>query len=475
MKKTEEREAKKEKKERKKKRKEDKARRDKKKRRKLEKAAKDPSTYPRARGYVNTSLRSLDWLWRDRQKQYRETEAKLETAAEYKARKSIPLHPKFVRAGIVHQRPRMHTLARDQDFPDEAPGRVYDPPRRRHSDQQYAQFCGRLMNCLQGPARLFATCEFFYSDIDRAWYNENPFAKAASELGIPKKAKLTRREWAAARRRMGKDKPRRFSEKFIVSQLSDRNEYRSTVRKLQNNPHLSCTEHFPFVVYAPSRAGTMVTAYSKRFRIIQRGRVLTYDRKTALYLIEFENGQFGYELCPDSDVATCGVPTVLMRPSKREEFGTMLGSTTGPAPGAGLVPAESITAKENCVQTMGFIPVGSSGKKRSGSNKNGSKKKDEHAALLEEVADYDSFLTLMEVIDAGRKRKLELLVLIEDASALMVNRLPFGDGGETPELSSETKEHVAWLKANLEQTNAVLSTATDYLRILYGETYLPAQ
>jgi len=444
---------------------------------------------------IVTSLRALDWLWRDRTQQYRETEEKLETEREYYARQSIELHPQFVKAGIVHQLPRLHTLAREHEYPNDTPGRVYDPPRQRHSDRQYAQFCGRLVNCLQGQARLFATCEFFYSSIDRPWYNQNPFANAAAELGIPKGAKLTRREWAAVRRRMPK-KPRRFSEKFIVSQLSDRNEYRSKVRKLQNNPHLSSTENFPFVVPAPIRPGTMVTAYSKRFRIIQRGRVLTYDRKTALYLVEFENGQFGYELCPDSDVATSGVPTVLFAPpnhyNRRDDVNVLTadltGSFTGPIPDVGSLSARSISVSDGLAQSLGFTPFGHGSEKPENSRddlggndsytastvNNGAPR--DYDSLLEVVADRDAFVTLMEVVDVARSRKLELLGLIEDASALMVNRLPFGDGGGgNTELSPEAKEHLGWLRANLVQTEQVLNSASDYLRMLYGNAYRPSQ
>jgi len=427
---------------------------------------------------IITSLSQLDWLWRSRQNKYHEVEKPLETEADYQARKAIHLHPQFVQAGIVHQLPRMRTLAREHEFPDDTPGRVYDPPRRRHTDQQYAQFCSRLMSCLQGPARLFATCEFFYSDIDRAWYNFNPFSSAASKLGVPKGAKLTRREWSAVRRRMT-NKPRRFSEKFIVSQLSDRNEYRSKYRELQNNPHLAASENFPFDVHAQIRPGTMVTAYSKRFRIIQRGRVLTFDRKTALYLIEFENGQFGFELCPDSDVATCGVPVVLISGKNREPDDYLLGSSTGPPPGDGIIPEGKLNVNDYLVKALGFSPVGSPERTGLG-NENGAEKAENgskpllqpRSSLLETVAEYDSFLTLMETVDAARKRKEELLGLIDDANALMVNSLPFGDGGNVIALSAEAKAHLAWLRSNLEQTNRVLMTATDYLRVLFGEAYL---
>ena len=457
------------------------SRHEKKKRRKL-REQQEYYPAPPPTGPIVTSLRALDWLWRDRTKQYREIEEKLETAAEYRARQSIELHPQFVQAGIVHQLPRMHTLAREHEYPDDTPGRVYDPPRQRHTDRQYAQFCARLMNCLQGQARLFATCEFFYSTIDLAWYNQNSFASAAADLGIPKGSKLTRREWAAVRRRMP-NKPRRFSEKFIVSQLSDRNEYRCTVRKLQNNPHLSATENFPFAVPAPIGAGTMVTAYSKRFRIIQRGRVLTYDRKTALYLVEFENENFGYELCPDSDVAICGVPTILIPPSRYESDSSgpaaLSGSCTGPISGAGVIPAGTTSVRDDLAQSLAFAPFGSkkpvSNSPSGDSKKQGVPEDDLHGqdSLLEAVANYDAFVTLMEVVDAARKRKLELLSLVEDANALLVNRLPFGDGGDNTELSLEAKEHLRWLRANLEQTERVLRSASDYLRILFGNAYLP--
>ena len=139
-----------------------------------------------------------------------------------------------------------------------------------------------------------------------------------------------------------KGRPRRFSKNFIISQLNERNEYRCTVRMLQNNPHLSATTHLPHNVYFPIRVGAMVTAYSKRFRIIQRGRVLTFDRTTALYLIEFESKQFGFELCPDSDVATCGLPEIMIRCTKDTLLGRPIsaelalpppGSSTGPLPG----------------------------------------------------------------------------------------------------------------------------------------------
>lgn len=42
--------------------------------------------------------------------------------------------------------------------------------RRRHSDDKYAEWINVMVNILSGSGRSWALHEFFYSDIDRAWY-----------------------------------------------------------------------------------------------------------------------------------------------------------------------------------------------------------------------------------------------------------------------------------------------------------------
>ena len=42
--------------------------------------------------------------------------------------------------------------------------------RRRHSDAKYAEWINVMVNVLSGSGRSWALHEFFYSDIDRAWY-----------------------------------------------------------------------------------------------------------------------------------------------------------------------------------------------------------------------------------------------------------------------------------------------------------------
>ena len=160
---------------------------------------------------------------------------------------------------------------------------------------------------------LFVSSARDFSKIDLRWncrYSRNKFVEEMAKLGINPDVRLTDREWRAVRRRIAK-KPRRFSKRFIASQLSERNAYRCRVRMLQHVPALASTASFPYNVPAPIRVGTTVTAFSRKFRLIQRGVVLSRDDLNARYLILFESEEFGCEYCPDSEVASHGGPVML--------------------------------------------------------------------------------------------------------------------------------------------------------------------
>jgi len=147
-------------------------------------------------------------------------------------------------------------------------------------------------------------------------YNRNELAEAVAKLGLRPGRKLTRREWRAVRRRIP-SRPRRFSKSFIASQLSERNKYRASVRTFQRNPDLTTQLDFEYDVPVPIQVGTTVTAYSRTYRILQRGTVLSYDERNARYLIQFEVRQFGHEFCPDSEVASHGPPQLLIAARER--------------------------------------------------------------------------------------------------------------------------------------------------------------
>jgi hypothetical protein len=124
-----------------------------------------------AKETVCTSLRVLDRTWH-RLIAQRYPHAipspdgfgvSLETAAQFRARRVIPLDPRFVRARIVHRLPFVHSVAPDDDV---TPTVEVDGARALHT---YNMHCHQLWNCLRGLCRRFAQFEFFYSDLDKAW------------------------------------------------------------------------------------------------------------------------------------------------------------------------------------------------------------------------------------------------------------------------------------------------------------------
>jgi DIRP len=175
-------------------------------------------------------------------------------------------------------------------------------------------------------------------------YNHDVVGADLAKLGIKSNQELTVRQWKTIRRLI-RPRPRRFSQNFIASQLSERNMYRCTVRRLQNNPHLLAPSGFPFDVPAPIAVGTIVTAYCKVFRMIQRGKVVAFEKSSSVYFIEFESKQFGYELCPDSDVSTSGLPSILVKApptkylacKKNGSIGHSMGCGTGTGPLLGKI------------------------------------------------------------------------------------------------------------------------------------------
>jgi DIRP len=290
-------------------------------------------------------------------------------------------------------------------------------------------------------------------------YTENVVAKL---LGFSENTPLSHSEWKRIRRKR-KVAPRRFSKRFIVSQLEERNDYRSKVRQIQINP--SAFQDFPYDVYMPNKIGSMVTAYCKRYHVLQRGSVLAFFPKKAMYLIEFENVHFGYEYCPDSDVASCGVPTRVVPSScvtrQHSRFVSHFEQ--------GIVWLNKLAqypCSRSAVSTSTTPPTSSSLK-----------------TFVDEVANYDSFLSLLEMMDVARSRKHELLSLVEDANTLAITALPFGQadeafGGngttvESVKLSQSTKDHLHWLINSLQRTNLVLDASVNTFRTLYGGSFVP--
>ena len=140
-------------------------------------------------------------------------------------------------------------------------------------------------------------------------YKFNEFAADATKLGVLPNMKLTRREWSMIRRGIH-GRPRRFSRRFIFSQLKKRNRYRLIARHLQRNP----SEPNPtgFDIPPPIKPGTIVTAFNQKFKTLHRGVVLFHDAAGHRYLVQFERELLGVEFCVDTEVASHGISKVLV-------------------------------------------------------------------------------------------------------------------------------------------------------------------
>jgi hypothetical protein len=284
------------------------------------------------------------------------------------------------------------------------------------SKDVYASNCKMMLNALHTGARDWAIHEFFYSTIDRDWYRHDGFAADLARLKLPitSSSKLTRTEWSLIRRKV-RGRPRLFSKRFIVEQIRRRNRYRSLIRQLQQDPTIPEFSTIP--------KGSVVTAYNKRFRTILKGKILLYDPRTHEYLVQFERQKYGYELCPDFEVACTGkqgyVPSPLFEPSPFLSYDEPRRT-------------ELVLADEN-----------------------GEPKTDLTDVDLEEI-EREVLLRLVTTIKEAFDRKTLILTAVQLCA----------EAHDT----SKGKE-VMWLTANLNETNESIEAAMLHLQVMYGELY----
>lgn len=425
------------------------------------------------RGPVNLPL--LDW--QRRQMWTPGKRAKRGRIREMYASLTVPEH--LARSGIGYRLPPWESVNPASNISDQA--NHAEPPRNRHSDDVYASWCHKLVNCLNGGARGWAMKEFFYSDIDRPFYTANSFAKEVAKLGILPNAKMTRREWSVVRR-MIRRRPRRFSKRFILSQLRERNKYRKMVRDLQQKPDE--TNHTGYAIPAPIRVGATVTAYNKKFLILHRGVILHHEPSNGTtngnYLVQFERKELGHEMCSDTEVASHGVPDILMPAAQSRLSGTLHDyarlSDDGSLPyGTSFGPLSVAKTEEiaTCEKELTSLLTGghASSKPQTSSSEDAPR-----AALVEKVAERAALVALMLIIDTATARKAMLLDVMEKFSTLLVDRLPFGEGPPSNHVTSGYFEsHFAWLVANLDTTNRTLQRAAGFLKVMYSKAYSPSR
>jgi hypothetical protein len=115
---------------------------------------------------ICTSLLVLDETWRLQTKPSKYIGRITETGIEFQNRLSIPLHPQFVKAGIIHRPPAMNSVMRNYSHLDYK-NSVAPFSSQSCSDEDTLD---DKLTCLEGPPAQFAKYEYFYCDLDVEWY-----------------------------------------------------------------------------------------------------------------------------------------------------------------------------------------------------------------------------------------------------------------------------------------------------------------
>lgn len=120
----------------------------------------------------------------------------------------------------------------------------------------------RIMSLVHNLRRSkFFTYEHFYPDIDKPFYDHSSLSSFMANHDLYDDTTLTREEWNVVKTRaieanyspFNPRKPSRrlFSPKFVASQISELESYRSKAREIQKNP--DAHPEFPYAVKAKVR------------------------------------------------------------------------------------------------------------------------------------------------------------------------------------------------------------------------------
>ena len=95
--------------------------------------------------------------------------------------------------------------------------------------------------------------------------------------------------------------------------------------------------------------------------------------------------------------------------------------------------------------------------------------------LIEKVAERETLVRLMCVLDVGIKRKEMLLEAVENFHRILDAQVR--ESGKDVEailscsLNKDFKDHYAWLNANLQLNELTLEAAMVHLQLMYGQGY----
>lgn len=370
----------------------------------------------------------------------------------------------------------IHTKLVPFDAQNSTSGQGHDPivtyqAKKKHTNSFYASLCSRLLNCLNSGGRSFARYEFFYSDIDRPWFNFNYFELDLCKLGIPTDTKLTRTEWSLVRQQIRK-RPRRFSRNFVNQEVERLKDYRSIVRKMQHMG-MPRPKGFLFEVPRAIEVGTVVTAFCKKYHILHRGMVLDYDFSRRMYLIQFERKELGFEFCPDVEVASHGVPQLFTSCDTLALDGSPIGcfadsNNQHGDPEYGTCHSSTQNLKQNAKKNDQAKPMSASEVVQFDStsqNPKGLLESAEYSESAEQIVEQQIVIKLIETIERCLDRKSQLLNAIDELNYVV--SLQKKNKESSKQLPTQLADHYAWLLANLDVTSKSLQAAMSYSQIMY--------
>lgn len=227
------------------------------------------------------------------------------------------------------------------------------------------------------------------------------------------------------------------------------------------------------------KVGTTVTAIHWKRRVLHRGIVLGHDPRRSGYLVQFERPELGFQFCPDYEVASHGLPDIMIRATDTSLEGTNLGafSDRHAHPGelsygtsCGPMYVDQLDPiRRDKLEKIALLDALVANDPCAG---NGTKKSFPNSTLVERVAERETLVDLIGTIDAALKRKTMLLDAIdkcnEDVATLREepgqDTLKFGE-------SSPYLAHYSWLQANLRMTNQSFESSLVLLQTMYGKAY----
>jgi hypothetical protein len=175
----------------------------------------------------------------------------------------------------------------------------------------------KIQNCLSPSVRKWCYYEWFYSAIDKLWFEKNKFQEFLDHAGIGNCQRLQRSEWAMIRRSLGK--PRRLSLQFLHEERAELEAYRAGVRK---NFREKDSSEIPVDMPRPLVVGQRVTARHPATCQIHDGSILTVDHANSKYRVQFDRQELGVQQLDDIHImvrtSTETTPLVPIRKPKLE-------------------------------------------------------------------------------------------------------------------------------------------------------------